>query len=200
VKRRAATIGGSITDRRLEHLDMKILAGATAALLLVTLAGCAEDPDASPPPQAKVQTGSPAPDEGNDDESGPVNNFKSCDYLAKADVESVLGEPVKDGVDEIGASDGAKVLSATCNYSAVADNGNNIQLSVGSDAILKPSIGEAGKPIADLGDEARGANGIIYFRKGDKSFLITEVKNRDDESQLDPAAFVPLAKAALAKA
>ncbi|WP_405058363.1 hypothetical protein OG474_37285 [Kribbella sp. NBC_01505] len=177
---------------------MKILAGtAAAAALLLTLAACGAD---HPAPTANSHQQTDQSDQSDDGDDQPVNNFKSCQYLAKADVESVLGEPVKDGVDEIGASDGEKVLSATCNYSAVADNGNNIQLSVGSEAIIRPSIGEGGKPIADLGDEARGANGIIYFRKGDKSFLITEVKNRHDESQLDPATFIPLAQQALTKA
>ncbi|MGW6276018.1 hypothetical protein [Kribbella sp. NPDC055071] len=181
---------------------MKVLAGvAVAAIVLGGVSGCAfasdTEVESQPNTTAEQPSGGETTDGAGEEQAG--GKWDPCKYLVKADVEKVLGEPVQEGAPADGALDGDNVLSAVCSYDATADDNNNIQLSVGSDAILKQSIGQAGNPIPDLGDEARGANGILYFRKGETAFLITMVKNRDDESQLSPTLFVPLAQEALTK-
>jgi hypothetical protein len=181
---------------------MKVLAGiAGVAVVLGGVSGCAfaseTKVDSQPNSNTEQPSGGETTDGGGEEQAG--GKWDPCKYLVKADVEKVLGEPVQDGAPADGALDGDNVLSAVCSYDAQADDNNNIRLSVGTDASLQGAIGQFGDPIPDLGDEARGANGILYFRKGETSFLITMVKNRDDESQLSPTLFVPLAQEALTK-
>jgi hypothetical protein len=81
-----------------------------------------------------------------------------------------------------------------CEYDATAGNGNNVMITVGSQAMIGPG---AGDPVPDVGDEAKTINGVLWFRKGDVYFMISEVKNRHDGSPLPGTLFVPLAKIAL---
>ncbi|NEA30851.1 DUF3558 family protein [Streptomyces sp. SID13031] len=171
---------------------------ATTTLLAFALAGCTAahtevTTQATPTDQPTNQPTNEASKHAGEQGGGKFPD--PCKLITKEDAAKTLGEPTEEGVfDSFGAEPDK---GGHCEFDATAGNGNNVMITVGPEELIRPSIGEGGEPVAELGDEARAANGILFFRKGDVEFLITEVKNRHDGSLLPGTLFVPLAKIAL---
>ena len=138
-------------------------------LTAAILAGCG---NGSPTAKADGDTSQTATAVASPDSLGSTSTAgsdrKPCEYMARADAEAAVGQPLPKTTENIPLG--------MCDYNTPEFYGASLTVSSWEaikNAATSGSPQHQPTPISGVGDEALNLGGLLYVRKGNQGFLLT---------------------------